>query len=172
MTRSNDKRVLVRLAVSRDSSRETAKRATRRLSGQLASRHVDVVLQAHAGHHLADAMLGELLDVIGRGLAKQANALRREFDAEIAHAAAGASEDARFDFLPETRKIEDGHGDLRKSLPNIWASFAECLVDSWQKAPQMLDIGMKEQVLDRSENYFLDHTRRVQEQMICSCVQL
>jgi hypothetical protein len=54
-------------------------------------------------------MLGKLLHIESGRLAEDANALRREFDAQIAEPTAGAGEDASFDFFAKTGEIESGH---------------------------------------------------------------
>ena len=69
-------------------------------------RHFDGVVQLDIRQDVADAVLGELLDVIGAGAALQKNAVRRQLNVEIAEAIAGSGTDMAFKFAAETGKIE------------------------------------------------------------------
>jgi len=94
-------------------------------------RHFDGVVQLDIGEYVADAVLGELLDVKGGGQPVQANAVGRQFDVEIAHAIAGASEDMGFELLPKSREIKSGHSLSPSSLPSFVAAFALGPGDYW-----------------------------------------
>ena len=67
---------------------------------------LNVVDEPNVRQDFADAVLSELFDVESGGLAEEADAVRREFDAQIPQPAAGAGQHAGFEFLPESEKIQ------------------------------------------------------------------
>jgi len=69
-------------------------------------RHFDGIVQLDIREDVADAVLGELLDIIGVGRTLDENAIRGQLNVEITKAIAGSGTDMAFKFAAETGKIE------------------------------------------------------------------
>src|SRR5262249_27129029 len=63
------------------------------------------VFQTHVRQEFADALLGQLLDVVGHGHAAQDNTIRRQVDGQVANPPPRAGQDAGFESLTEMWKI-------------------------------------------------------------------